>query len=115
MPSRRLVCSRPQDGACAVGVWIVNDTVLVANVGDAKCVLARVSDKVRVPQVWVDSSSATPRCLQVCFGPKIVLVQDCSLSGPQSAPNPLSQQDERPHILNRTASTFVTSFEAGLV
>ncbi|MEW5312016.1 MAG: hypothetical protein WDW38_003680 [Sanguina aurantia] len=33
------------DGACAVGVWIVNDTVLVANVGDAKCVLARVSDK----------------------------------------------------------------------
>ncbi|MEW5298033.1 MAG: hypothetical protein WDW36_001197 [Sanguina aurantia] len=39
------------DGACAVGVWIVNDTVLVANVGDAKCVLARVSDKVRVPQV----------------------------------------------------------------
>eukprot|EP00879_Flechtneria_rotunda_P031446 GHRR01034355.1.p2 GENE.GHRR01034355.1~~GHRR01034355.1.p2 ORF type:complete len:172 (+),score=56.91 GHRR01034355.1:658-1173(+) len=36
-----------QDGAAAVAVWIVQDTVLVANLGDAKCVLARFSDKVR--------------------------------------------------------------------
>eukprot|EP00877_Chromochloris_zofingiensis_P010412 jgi/Chrzof1/5624/Cz16g09110.t1 len=34
-----------QDGAAAVAVWVVAETVLVANVGDAKCVLARRSDK----------------------------------------------------------------------
>jgi serine/threonine protein phosphatase PrpC len=36
------------DGACAVTVWIVQNTVLVANVGDAKAVLARLADKVTV-------------------------------------------------------------------
>lgn len=37
-----------QDGATAVAVWVVGqDTALVANVGDAKCVLARTAEKVR--------------------------------------------------------------------
>lgn len=36
---------RRQDGACAAAVWVLHQTVLVANVGDTKCVLARVSDK----------------------------------------------------------------------
>lgn len=40
-----------QDGAAAVAVWVVAETVLVANVGDAKCVLARRSDKVAFPTV----------------------------------------------------------------
>jgi hypothetical protein len=35
-----------QDGAVAVAVWVVNTTVLLANIGDAKGVLARISDKV---------------------------------------------------------------------
>eukprot|EP00775_Hariotina_reticulata_P006492 gene6492-6719_t len=34
-----------QDGATAVTVWLIGNTALVANVGDAKCVLARESDK----------------------------------------------------------------------
>ena len=34
-----------QDGACAVAVWVVNECVRVSNIGDARCVLARVSDK----------------------------------------------------------------------
>lgn len=36
-----------QDGAAAVAVWIVGQSVLVGNVGDAKCVLARASAQVR--------------------------------------------------------------------
>lgn len=36
-----------QDGACAVAIWVVGETALVANVGDAKAVLARIADKVR--------------------------------------------------------------------
>lgn len=35
-----------QDGATCVAVWVVGDMALVANIGDAKCVLARISDKV---------------------------------------------------------------------
>jgi integrin-linked kinase-associated serine/threonine phosphatase 2C len=36
-----------QDGATAVAVWIVgHETALVANIGDAKCVLARAAVKV---------------------------------------------------------------------
>eukprot|EP00803_Ostreobium_quekettii_P000578 evm.model.scf_964EXC.3 EVM.evm.TU.scf_964EXC.3 scf_964EXC:13598-17520(+) len=34
-----------QDGATAVAVWVVGNTVFVGNVGDAKCVLGRISDK----------------------------------------------------------------------
>ncbi|KAL6748651.1 hypothetical protein V8C86DRAFT_2873365 [Haematococcus lacustris] len=34
-----------QDGACAVTAWVLGDTALVANVGDAKAVLARTADK----------------------------------------------------------------------
>ncbi|GIL48525.1 hypothetical protein Vafri_5028 [Volvox africanus] len=34
-----------QDGACAVTVWVLQELVLVANVGDAKCVLGRLPDK----------------------------------------------------------------------
>lgn len=47
------------DGATAVAVWVVGlDTVLVANVGDAKCVLARVSEKV-------SCVTSMPACLVV--------------------------------------------------
>jgi serine/threonine protein phosphatase PrpC len=35
-----------QDGATAVAVWLIGNTALVANVGDAKCVLARELEKV---------------------------------------------------------------------
>lgn len=38
-----------QDGCAAVGVWAVGEKIVVANVGDAKCVLARVSIKVCIP------------------------------------------------------------------
>ncbi|PNH10320.1 putative protein phosphatase 2C 8 [Tetrabaena socialis] len=33
-----------QDGACAVAVWVLQNLVLVANVGDAKCILARMPE-----------------------------------------------------------------------
>jgi serine/threonine protein phosphatase PrpC len=37
-----------QDGATAVAAWVVGgETALVANIGDAKCVLARAADKVK--------------------------------------------------------------------
>eukprot|EP00798_Chlamydomonas_sp_ICE-L_P006613 gene6613-3266_t len=39
------------DGACAACAWVVGETVLVANIGDVKCVLARISDKVRYTHV----------------------------------------------------------------
>ncbi|KXZ56350.1 hypothetical protein GPECTOR_1g31 [Gonium pectorale] len=35
------------DGACAVAVWVLQDLVLVANVGDAKCVLARAPEDAK--------------------------------------------------------------------
>ncbi|KAF5842845.1 phosphatase 2C-like domain-containing protein [Dunaliella salina] len=35
------------DGACAAALWLVGRTGLVANCGDAKCVLARIADKDR--------------------------------------------------------------------
>lgn len=40
-------CSRNgwQDGATAVATWVVGDNAFVANVGDAKCVLGRISNK----------------------------------------------------------------------
>eukprot|EP00198_Chlamydomonas_reinhardtii_P005230 XP_001694566.1 predicted protein [Chlamydomonas reinhardtii] len=34
-----------QDGACAVAVWVLQELVLVANVGDAKCILARLPEQ----------------------------------------------------------------------
>uniref|UniRef100_A0A383VFM2 PPM-type phosphatase domain-containing protein n=1 Tax=Tetradesmus obliquus TaxID=3088 RepID=A0A383VFM2_TETOB len=47
-----------QDGATAVAVWVVGqDTALVANVGDAKCVLARIAEKAG------SSSSSSLRAL----------------------------------------------------
>jgi hypothetical protein len=39
-----------QDGAAVVAVWVVGDVVLVANVGDAKCVLARTPEQVSQAQ-----------------------------------------------------------------
>ncbi|KAG2432497.1 hypothetical protein HXX76_008842 [Chlamydomonas incerta] len=38
-----------QDGACAVAVWVLQELVLVANVGDAKCILARAPDRPTPP------------------------------------------------------------------
>ncbi|GLC68531.1 hypothetical protein PLESTF_000702200 [Pleodorina starrii] len=43
--SLRLNAPWSQDGACAVTVWVLQELVLVANVGDAKCVLARLPEK----------------------------------------------------------------------
>ena len=37
----RAGCAALQGGATAVAVWVVGNTAFVANVGDAKCVLAR--------------------------------------------------------------------------
>lgn len=47
------------DGATAVAAWLVGSVCLVANVGDAKAVLARVSDKVRACRQRIGHCTAT--------------------------------------------------------
>lgn len=48
-----------QDGACAVTAFVLDELVLVANVGDAKCVLARRPAPV---QVRTAGGGGTSRC-----------------------------------------------------
>ncbi|KAK9812811.1 hypothetical protein WJX72_004205 [[Myrmecia] bisecta] len=42
---QRCAAERWMDGATCVAVWVVEETVVVANIGDSKCVLARTSDQ----------------------------------------------------------------------
>jgi serine/threonine protein phosphatase PrpC len=52
-----------QDGAAAVAVWVVGDVVLVANVGDAKCVLARMPEQVSQLQQLLPPETAPQAAL----------------------------------------------------
>jgi hypothetical protein len=45
-PPLSACCRATQDGATAVAVWVLGSHAAVANIGDARCVLARVVEKV---------------------------------------------------------------------
>ncbi|KAG2454060.1 hypothetical protein HYH02_001101 [Chlamydomonas schloesseri] len=56
MATATRVCA--PDGACAVAVWVLQELVLVANVGDAKCILARAPEQ---PASGASAAASQPK------------------------------------------------------
>ncbi|GFR45250.1 hypothetical protein Agub_g6356 [Astrephomene gubernaculifera] len=86
-----------QDGACAVAVWVLQDLVCVANVGDAKCVLARMPDKPSSSNP-VASSAAQPQPPQTS---PAAAAAGASVPAPASKPKAIVLTKEHTALLER--------------
>ncbi|PRW39315.1 putative phosphatase 2C 67 [Chlorella sorokiniana] len=83
------------DGCTAVAVWVLGDTVLVANVGDARCVLARqpaettagpaAGGQAAGGQQQAAAGAASPAAVAAAAAPPAAAGEQASTGGQQAA------------------------------